>query len=256
MGMIDLNADLGESFGAYRIGDDAALLKIVSSANIACGFHGGDPGVMRDTVARAVAEGVALGAHPGFPDLQGFGRRRMTIPARDLEAMVIYQIGALDGFARAAGARLQHVKPHGALNTMAAEDAETARAVARAVRAVDPDLILLGPARSQLIAAAEAEGLRAAGEIFADRSYTEAGSLTPRAQPGALIEDPDRAAAQILAFLDAGGIVTPSGAVLPAPLHSVCVHGDSPHAAAMAAALRARLEQAGHAVRAMGALPV
>ncbi|PKO79975.1 MAG: hypothetical protein CVU19_15070 [Betaproteobacteria bacterium HGW-Betaproteobacteria-13] len=229
---INLNADLGESFGAWKMGEDEALLQVVRSANIACGFHAGDPLVMRNTVRTALAAGVSLGAHPSYPDLQGFGRRPMKMAPNELEAMVIYQVGALAGMAAAEGGRVTHVKPHGALNNQACEDAALADAVARAVRAIDPGLILLAPVLSELYKAGERAGLRVVAEIFADRAYTDAGMLVPRGQPGAVI----------------GGVVSQSGKVLPAAMHSICVHGDTPGAVDNARSLRAALEAGGREV--------
>lgn len=242
---INLNADLGESFGAWTMGEDEALLALVGAANIACGFHAGDPLVMRKTVRTAVAAGVGLGAHPAYPDLQGFGRRPMTMAAPELEAVVIYQVGALAGMAAAEGARLTHVKPHGALNNQACEDAALAATVARAVRAVDRELILLAPALSELQAAGERAGLRVAAEVFADRAYTDAGSLLPRSQPGAVLHDDAAVVAHVMRMLEAGGIVTHSGQRLPTAMHSICVHGDTPGAVANARSLRSALEAAG-----------
>jgi 5-oxoprolinase (ATP-hydrolysing) subunit A len=242
---INLNADLGESFGAWTMGNDAALLRTVCSANIACGFHAGDPLVMRRTVRDALAAGTGLGAHPAYPDLQGFGRRPMTMAPAELEAAVIYQVGALAGMAAAEGGRLSHVKPHGALNNQACEDAALADTVARAVHAVDRSLILLAPALSELFAAGERAGLQVAAEVFADRAYTDAGTLVPRSQPGAVLHAPDAVVANVLRMLDAGGIVSRSGKRLPTAMHSICVHGDTPGAADNAAQLRAALESAG-----------
>jgi UPF0271 protein len=242
---INLNADLGESFGAWTMGEDEALLGVVCSANIACGFHAGDPLVMRTTVRTALAAGVGLGAHPAYPDLQGFGRRPMKMAAAELEAAVIYQVGALAGMAAAEGGRLTHVKPHGALNNQACEDAALADTVARAVRAVDRDLILLAPALSELCAGGERCGLQVAAEIFADRAYTDAGTLAPRSQPGAVIHDHDAVVAHVLRMLDAGGIVAQSGKVLPTAMQSICVHGDTPGAVDNARRLRAALEAKG-----------
>ena len=243
---INLNADLGESFGTYRMGDDAALLAIVGSANVACGFHAGDPLVMAETVRLAHAAGVSIGAHPAFPDLQGFGRRVMQLPAAELHAVVVYQIGALIGTAQAQGARVSHVKPHGAMSNMACENAAMATTIAQAVRAVDPGLILLAPALSQLALAGRAAGLRVADEVFADRAYTDDGNLVPRSQPGAVLATSAACLAHVLRMLDRGGIVSTSGRLLPTPFHSVCVHGDNAHAVATAAALRAGLLAAGH----------
>lgn len=242
---INLNADCGESFGAWTMGDDEALLQIVRSANVACGFHAGDPLVMRQTVRRALAAGVSLGAHPSYPDLAGFGRRALAMAPAELEAALIYQLGALAGIAAAEGARLTHVKPHGALNNQACEDAALADTVARAVRAFDAGLILLAPALSQLVAAGERAGLRVAAEVFADRAYTDAATLVPRGQPGAVLHGDAEVVAHVRRMLDAGGIVARSGKVLPTPMHSICVHGDTPGAAANAKALSAALAGAG-----------
>jgi UPF0271 protein len=227
------------------MGEDEALLQIVGAANVACGFHAGDPLVMRKTVRTALAAGVGLGAHPAYPDLQGFGRRPMKMAAAELEAAVIYQVGALAGMASAEGGRVTHVKPHGALNNQACEDAALADTVAPAVRAVDRELILLAPARSELQAAGERAGLQVAAEIFADRAYTDAATLAPRGQPGAVLHDADAVFAHVMRMLDAGGIVSASGKVLPTAMHSVCVHGDTPGAVANARRLRSGLETAG-----------
>ncbi|MDZ7589515.1 MAG: 5-oxoprolinase subunit PxpA [Rubrivivax sp.] len=242
---INLNADLGESFGAWTMGEDAALLGVVNSANIACGFHAGDPLVMRQTVRMALAAGVGLGAHPAYPDLQGFGRRPMTLAPAELEAVILYQIGALAGMAAAEGGRLSHVKPHGALNNQACEDAALADVVARAVRAFDPDLILLAPALSELQAAGQRAGLAVAAEIFADRAYTDAATLVPRGRPGAVLHDADAVVAHVLRMLESGGIVAASGKLLPTAMHSICVHGDTPGAVESARRLRAALQAAG-----------
>lgn len=242
---IDLNADLGESFGAWTMGDDDALLEIVTSANVACGFHAGDPAVMRRTAAAAKARGVAVGAHPAFPDLQGFGRRRLDMAPADLRAAIVYQIGALAALAAAEGARLAHVKPHGALSNMACADRALAETVVAAVRDVDRDLILLAPALSELAAAGDRAGLAVAREIFADRTCEDDGRLTPRAHPGAVIHDPAESLAHTLAMLEAGALVTRSGARLPTPIDSVCVHGDGPAAVATARTLAAGLAAAG-----------
>ena len=246
---INLNADLGESFGAYTMGNDAALLAIVGSANVACGFHGGDPLVMADTVRLAREHGVSLGAHPAFPDLQGFGRRPMKLAPRELAAVVIYQVGALMGMARAQGMAVTHVKPHGAMSNMACEDAAMATTIANAVKAIDPGLILLAPALSELAKAGRAAGLRVADEVFADRAYQDDGNLVPRSQPGAVLKDSAACLAQVLRMLDAGGIVSVSGRVLPTAFHSICVHGDNAHAVATAAAIREGLQAAGHRLR-------
>jgi 5-oxoprolinase (ATP-hydrolysing) subunit A len=243
---INLNADMGESFGAWTMGDDAALLEVVGAANIACGFHAGDPLVMRTTVRLALARGVDLGAHPSYPDLQGFGRRPMQMAPAELEAALIYQLGALAGVAAAEGGRLVHVKPHGALSNRACEDPTLADTVVCAIRAYDRNLILLAPALSELSQAGRRAGLAVAEEIFADRAYTETGSLVPRREPGAVLDDSAACVAHALAMLEAGGIVTRAGNVLATSIHSLCVHGDSPHAVATARALRAALAAAGH----------
>lgn len=246
---LNLNADLGESFGAWKMGDDPALLAIVDSASIACGFHAGDPLVMRRTLHAAKKAGVSVGAHPGFPDLQGFGRRPMHLAADELQAMLLYQLGALAGIARVEGLAMTHVKPHGALNNMACEDPALAARIAKAVRSFDPRLILLAPAGSHLARAGAAESLRVASEIFADRAYTDAGTLVPRNQPGAFVHRVEDCVAHVLRMLDAGGIVSLSGRRLPLPFHSLCVHGDSPHAVEVARAVRAALEGAGCALK-------
>ncbi len=252
--IINLNADLGESFGAWTMGDDAALLQVIGSASIACGFHAGDPLVMRETVRLAVAHGVSLGAHPAFPDLQGFGRRVMQLSPKELEANILYQVGALQAMAVAEGARVRHVKPHGALSNMACADAAVATTVARAVRCLDRDLILLAPALSALERAGEAAGLRVAREVFADRSYQADGQLTPRSQPGAVLHSAQDCVEHVLRMLDAGGIVTADGRRLPTPIDSICVHGDRPDAVASAQQIRRALEAAGYRLAPLTAL--
>lgn len=242
---LNLNADLGESFGAWTMGDDAAMFATVDTANIACGFHAGDPLVMRRTLRAARAAGVSVGAHPAFPDLQGFGRRPMRLAGDEIEAIVLYQLGALAGMARAEGLAMTHVKPHGALNNMASEDAALAASIARAVKAFDPGLILLAPAGSQLFAAGARHGLKVAAEVFADRAYTDEGNLVPRGQPGAVLTRVEDCVRHVLTMLDAGGIVAASGKRLPMPFHSICVHGDNAHAVEVARQVRAALLAAG-----------
>jgi UPF0271 protein len=254
MSPINLNADLGESFGAWTMGSDAELLQVIHSANIACGFHAGDPVVMRETVRLAIANGVSLGAHPAFPDLQGFGRRVMQLSPRELEAAILYQVGALQAMASAEGGRVTHVKPHGALNNMACADEAMAATVARAVKALDPQLILLAPALSALERAGEAAGLRVAREVFADRTYQADGQLTPRSQPGSVLHDAQDCVRHVQHMLEAGGIVTADGQHLPTPIHSICVHGDGPGAVAAARAIRTALEAAGHRLAGLPAL--
>jgi len=231
---IDLNADVGESFGAWTLGEDATLIPIVSSINVACGFHAGDPATIERTIALAVRAGVAIGAHPGYPDLVGFGRRRMDLSTTELEAALIYQLGAVAAFARAAGTELRHVKPHGALYNLAARDDRTAEAIARAVKLVSADLVLVGLAGSIAIDAGRAFGLVVAEEAFADRAYEPDGSLRSRDLPDAVIDDPARCAEQALAIVLDGRIRA----------DTVCVHGDRPGATDRARAVRRALEGA------------
>lgn len=247
---VDLNADLGEGYGAYACGDDAAMLAVVTSANVACGLHAGDPEIMAATFRLARERGVAVGAHPGFPDLWGFGRRRMPFSPAEIERLVAYQVGAAQALAAYAGHRITYVKAHGALANVAAAERDVADAIARAVRAVDPGLALLAIALTAQVPAGEAQGLSVHQEIFADRGYTEAGQLIPRGQPGALITDAEEAADRVLAMVESGAIVTAAGSRLPTPIRSICVHGDSAHAVTTARAVRARLEAAGIRLRA------
>jgi UPF0271 protein len=242
---VDLNADMGESFGPWPMGDDAALLDIVSSANIACGFHAGDPDVMAATMARAVARGVGIGAHPGLADLQGFGRRRMDVPRATLANKIRYQVGAAQGIARAAGGAVRHLKLHGALANMASEDEGLARACYEAALSVGPDIILMVLAGTAQEAAARSLGARMACEIFADRAYNADGTLADRRQPGAVIHDADRAAPRILGMLHARAIIAEDGTHIPTRIDTICLHGDTPEAVAIARALRAGLEAAG-----------
>lgn len=249
---IDLNCDTGESFGAYKLGDDAELLRLVTSANIACGFHAGDPATMRRTVETALGNGVRIGAHPGLDDLGGFGRRRIAITPEEAYELVLYQTGALDAFIRAAGGRLRHVKPHGALYNMAAENYHLALGIARAVRDYDPGLILFGLAGSRSIAAARELGLRVAEEVFADRTYQADGSLTPRGHPHALVTDPRAACARVLRMITEGVVTSIDGADFQITADTVCIHGDTPGAVGFARSLRRMLEEAGVTLRAIG----
>ncbi len=242
---IDLNCDMGESFGRYTLGDDAAMLDVVTSANIACGLHAGDPLVMQATVALAARKGVAIGAHPGYPDLQGFGRRAMALTPAEIEATVLYQIGALAGFTRAAGAPLVHVKPHGALYNVAARDQAVAEALVRAVAAFDPTLIVVTLPNSALLYAARAAGLRVAREGFADRAYREDGSLVPRSEPGAVIHDLALTTARAVRMVTQGEVEAITGKIVPLHVDTLCIHGDTPDAVAIAAALRTALEDKG-----------
>ncbi|NTU82049.1 MAG: LamB/YcsF family protein [Chloroflexales bacterium] len=241
---IDLNCDCGEGFGAWSMGDDAAVLPHVTSANVACGGHAGDPTVMRRTVRLCHDLGVTVGAHPGFPDLQGFGRRALPMAPEEIEASVLAQIGALYAVARAEGVELRHVKPHGALYNVAAITPAVAAAIARAVAAFSRDLVLVGLAGSQLIAAGQMAGLRVAHEAFADRGYAADGTLLARGTPGALILDPAANLAQALNIV-AGHTLSPEGAYLPIAADTLCIHGDTPGAATRAAHLRRGLAEAG-----------
>jgi len=250
---LDLNADLGESFGPYKLGQDALLMPLITSANVACGFHAGDPGVMRETVALARQHGVAVGAHPGFPDLVGFGRRDMKATPREVEDFVVYQIGALAGVLAAQGMHLQHVKAHGALYNMAVRDAAVADAIARATASVDRSLILFGLAGSELIAAGQGAGLRVAREGFADRAYRPDGTLVPRQEAGALIEDPDAVVNRALAMARDRAVVASDGSRVALEVDTICVHGDTPGAAMLAARLRQALIDAGVSVLPVGA---
>jgi UPF0271 protein len=250
---IDLNCDMGESFGAYRVGADDDLLPFITSANVACGFHAGDPTVMRSTLDRARRQGVAVGAHPGLPDLIGFGRRAMEVTPDDVYDMMVYQVGALLGFADAARASLQHVKPHGALYNMAAERADLAAAIARAVRDVDRDLVLFGLPGSHLISEGKAHGLRTAAEAFADRNYLNDGSLVPRRRDDAQIYDADEAARRAIRMIREGRVRSIDGEDLAITIDTICVHGDGPHAVQFARRLRGAFEGAGIAVQSIKA---
>jgi 5-oxoprolinase (ATP-hydrolysing) subunit A len=245
MPSVDLNADLGEGYGSYRCGDDAAMLDVVTSANVACGFHAGDPEIMATAFALAKARRVAVGAHPGFPDLWGFGRRRIPFSAPEIERLVAYQVGAAQALAVYAGHRISYVKAHGALANLAAAERDVADAVAKAVRAVDSGLALLAIALSAQVPAGEAAGLAVHQEIFADRGYTEEGQLIARGEPGAMIDATEEAASRVLAMVEEGAIITASGRRLRTPIRSICVHGDTQHAVATARAVRQRLEGAG-----------
>ena len=246
---IDLNCDMGESFGAWKMGDDTAMLDLVSSANIACGFHAGDPEVIARTVEAARARGVAIGAHPSFMDLYGFGRRRITGDTpQALKAQLIYQIGAVKVMTETAGAKMTHVKTHGALGNMAAEDIELARVCVDAVKSVDPSLFFVALPYSETMRAAQEAGLSVACEIYADRSYTDQGHLTPRNQPGAVIHDPEESLKQVLHMVVDGYIPTTGGKKLSGEPDTLCIHGDTPTAVQIAARLREALEREGVAI--------
>lgn len=246
---MDINSDLGESFGAWRMGDDATMLGIVTSANVACGFHAGDPAGILETLRAAAQHGVAVGAHVAYPDLVGFGRRNMDPTSQELVADVIYQIGALQGLAAAAGTRVRYVKPHGALYNTIAQDERQANDVITALLAVDPGLTLMALAGSPLIGWARARGLRVVAEAFADRAYNDDGSLVSRRLPGAVLHDTDAIAERMLRLVQTGEVESITGRSVPVQADSICVHGDSPGAVEMARRIRARLEQAGVALR-------
>ena len=251
---IDLNADVGESFGAYAIGHDPGLMKSITSANIAAGFHAGDPSVLRATIRRAKASGVAVGAHPSFPDLAGFGRREMRMSPHEVEDLVLYQIAAVAGVARVEGLELQHVKPHGALYNMAARDPGLATAIAKAVAAFSRSVILLALPDSELVNAAKAAGVRVACEVFADRAYEPDGSLVTRSRLGSIIHDVDAVVARAVGMAKHGTVEAVDGSTIHVQADTICVHSDTPGADDLAAKLRAGLQNAGITVKALGAL--
>jgi UPF0271 protein len=242
---IDLNSDLGESFGRWTLGNDAELMKSITSANVACGFHAGDPGVMRETVRMARDNGVAIGAHPGLPDLAGFGRRTMAVTAAEVENLVVYQIGALAAIAAAEHVKLRHVKAHGALYNMAVKDRALADAIAAAVRAVDPELVVFALPGTELARAAEDAGLRVAREGFADRAYEADGSLTPRSRPGSVIQSADEVIGRAVRMARDGVVRATNGSDIPMRVDTLCTHGDTPGAHELTRQLRAGLEAEG-----------
>ncbi|MCA0758699.1 LamB/YcsF family protein [Paenibacillus sp. N4] len=252
MHRIDLNCDMGEGFGVYTAGRDRELMKYITSANIACGFHAGDAATIRKTVKLALEHGVAIGAHPGLPDLAGFGRRTMQITPQEAYELTVYQLGAVQAFARSEGGELRHVKPHGALYNMAAASRPLADAIAEAVYKVDARLLLFGLSGSELIWAGEAAGLRTVSEVFADRSYEADGALTPRGTPGAVIADAGLAAEQAVGMIKRGAVRTRQGSELALKAETVCLHGDTPGAAEHAARLREALDKEGILVRRAG----
>ena len=249
---IDLNCDMGESFGAYAMGADEAVMPFITSANIACGFHAGDPRVMARTVQLAIQHSIALGAHPGFRDLEGFGRRVIDTPPDEIESDVLYQIGALDAFARAAGSKLVHVKPHGALYNLAAVKPDIARAIARAVAQFDSSLVFVGLAGSTMIDAAQQAGLRVAREGFCDRAYRSDGKLVSRREKNSVFDDPARAARQALEMVIDHAVTTIDGVKILLAVDTLCIHGDTPNAARIARAVREALEQNGVIVAVFG----
>lgn len=249
---VDLNCDLGESFGNYTLGLDGEVIKFVSSANVACGFHASDPLVMQKTVKMAKAAGVAVGAHPGYPDLVGFGRRNLNVQPAELKAMVQYQIGALKAFCQAEKIGLQHVKPHGAMYNMAAKDEKLAFAITEGIAEIDPSLILLGLSGSEMLKAAEKLGLKAKKEVFADRAYEEDGTLVARTKPGAMILNEDEAIERVLGMIKFGKVKAVTGREIGIEADSVCVHGDSPKALEFVKKINAALSGEGICVAAMG----
>ena len=250
MPTIDLNCDMGESFGCYSLGNDSAIMPFISSANIACGMHAGDPSVMAKTVRSALEHGVAVGAHPGFADLQGFGRRNMSLSPEEVHDLVLYQIGALQAFVKAEGSKLHHVKPHGALYNMAAQDSAMAKAIAEAVYRFDADLILYGLSGSELVLQAEKLGLKTASEVFADRSYLSSGQLMPRAQEGAVIKDQQTSLGQVRQLVIDQQVMANNGNLVNIKAETVCIHGDGANALAFTEACHHFLSQEGITIQA------
>jgi 5-oxoprolinase (ATP-hydrolysing) subunit A len=249
---IDINSDTGESFGAYTIGHDAGLFRSITSANVAAGFHAGDPSVLRATIRLAKLNGVAVGAHPGFPDLVGFGRRELNVTVKEAEDLVLYQVAAVAGVAAAEGVKMQHVKPHGALFNMAVRNRELANAIARGVAAFDKTLILFGLPGSEILNAGRAAGLRVAAEVFADRAYEADGSLASRQKPGTVIHDADAVVARAVRMVKEKTVVAIDGSIVELEADTICVHGDTPGSDDLAARIRAGLEGTGITVRAIG----
>ena len=250
MQSIDLNCDMGEAFGNYPMPNDDTLMDYITSANIACGFHAGDPDVMQHTVAMAIKKGVAIGAHPGLPDLQGFGRREMKISANEAYQMTLYQIGALYGFVKAAHGKLHHVKAHGALYNMAAKDTALAKAIVEAVHDFDPSLILYALAGSEMVAAAKKIGIRTASEVFADRTYQDDGSLTPRTQNNALITDEQQSIDQVMLMVKQQQVISVNKRSIPLSAETLCLHGDGAHAVDFAKTISAKLKSEGITIKA------
>ncbi len=248
---VDLNCDMGEGFGARRMGDDAALMDYVSSVNVACGFHAGDASVIRKTIETAIEKNVAVGAHPSFPDLQGFGRRAMKMSASEIFDIVLYQVAALKGMCEALGGKLHHVKPHGALYNQAATDNSLAKAITKAVHAIDKNLVFYGLANSFLIDEAERIGLKTASEVFADRTYQVSGNLTPRTETNALIESVEKSCEQVLEMITAQTVTATNGEKISIKADTVCIHGDGAHALEFARAINRRLGEKGVIINAM-----
>jgi UPF0271 protein len=250
MKKIDLNCDMGESYGAWKMGADAGVMPYISSANIACGFHAGDPATIRQTVRLAVDHGVAIGAHPSLPDLMGFGRRAMRISPQDMYDLVIYQAGAVEAFARAAGAKLHHVKCHGALYNMAANDEGLSEAMIRAVKDLGSNVILYALSESKNFQLAKKANIPVAGEVFADRGYSDDGTLAPRDKPGGMIEDPQASVTQVLGMIEGGYVTSLGGKRVPVAADTLCLHGDQPGAVTFAKKLRETFKEKGIAVAA------
>lgn len=247
---VDINCDLGESYGAFKVGNDAEIMPHITSANVACGFHAGDPLTMAQTVALAKKHGVAVGAHPGYPDLMGFGRREMQLTSEEAKSYIIYQIGALQGFAKVFGANLQHVKPHGAMYNMALKGRELSRAIAEAVAELDHNLIVFAPPKSAMAEVAAEAGLRVAYEFFADRAYNPDGSLVSRKKLGAIIEEPEKAVKRAIRAVKEGVVEAFDGTIVElGQVHTICVHGDTPTAVKLAGALKRGLVKAGIEVK-------
>jgi UPF0271 protein len=245
MTTINLNADMGESYGRFNVGNDEAILKVINSASIACGFHAGDPTVMAKAVRLAKENGVSIGAHPGFNDLWGFGRRQIQMNTKDLEYMIAYQIGALNGIAAGVGAKVTHVKPHGALNNMAHVDPDYAAAIARGIKSVDRDIIFVANALSEMVKAGRKEGLRVAEEAYVDRTYDDTGAMTSRKFPDAMIHDPEQAIKQVLSFVNERALISKSGKKFPTRIHTFCCHGDEGTGVEVVSAVRKALEKNG-----------
>lgn len=245
MTTINLNADMGESYGRFKVGNDEEILKIINSASIACGFHAGDPTVMAKAVQTAKENGVSVGAHPGFNDIWGFGRRQIQMNTKDLEYMISYQIGALNGIATQFGMKVTHVKPHGALNNMAHVDPEYAKAIARGIKAVDRDIIFVANVLSEMVKAGREEGLRVALEAYVDRTYDDTGAMTSRKYPDAMIHDAEQASKQVMTFLNEGAVISKSGKKFPTKIHTFCCHGDEPTGVAVVGKVKSALEKQG-----------
>lgn len=243
MHTVDLNCDMGESFGAYSIGNDREILEFITSVNIACGFHAGDPSVMDKTVRMSLDRGMAIGAHVGFQDLVGFGRRKMDISQREAYGITVYQIGALNAFVKSYGGKMSHVKPHGALYNMAAKDEKLSEAIAEAIYKVDPELIIFGLSGSKLIKAGEKLGLKVANEVFADRTYTDQGTLTPRGEEGALIKESYKAINQVIKMVKEGKTTSLNGKEISIKADTICIHGDGENALIFAKSIKNNLEE-------------